>query len=217
MNQMLLTRQSVCYGSRNMRRGGVTRRRGMSLLEVMLAIGILLGSVMVLSRMAFLARRHAHGAEDRTGAQIHCQNIMEELLAGARPLRSVSPELLEGGLWAYMVDVESIETGELKRVAVTVERLDGPEDTVPGENEMGGFRLVRWVREAAQERDRGLGILGDQADQGFTEQVEGRLRPDGDVERVPSGLGRGGGRRVRPPVQKLQPEPEIQDSAPPEF
>ena len=65
----------------------------------MFATVIVLGSVMVLSRLAFLARRHAHNAEDRTLSQIHCQNIMDEILAGVRPLRAVTPTTFEGDNW----------------------------------------------------------------------------------------------------------------------
>ena len=84
------------------RRAGA-RRRGMSLLEVMLSTAMLLASVMMLSRMAFLARKHAEGAEDRSTSQRYCQNVMEEMLAGVRPLQSVSPTLLEGDVWIYKI------------------------------------------------------------------------------------------------------------------
>ena len=81
------------------RAGGGKCRRGMSLLEVMIATVIVLGSVMALSRLAFLARMNAMRAEDRSMSQIHCQNILEEILSGVRPLQNVTPTLFEGEQW----------------------------------------------------------------------------------------------------------------------
>ncbi len=118
----------------------------MSLIEVMLATVMLLGCVMALSRVAFLARRHAVAAEDRTLSQTYCQNIMQELLAGMRPLTNVSPQSFEGDEWVYMVDVENLDQSQLVQVTVTVDRLDDPEGTVPTEDELNGYRLVRWLR-----------------------------------------------------------------------
>lgn len=128
------------------RRRARPRRRGMSLIEVMLATAMLLSSVMVLSRMAFLAQKHAHGAEDRSLSQTYCQNIMEEIRAGARPLQNVAPERLEDDVWIYMVKVEPVDEADLTEVAVTVDRLDDPESMPPKEDEMQGYRLVRWIR-----------------------------------------------------------------------
>ena len=82
----------------------------------MLSTVMLLGCVMALSRVAFLARRHAHGAEDRSLSQIHCQNIVEEMLAGVRPLQNVSPTLFEGDEWVYMIDVQEMDQAGLAQV-----------------------------------------------------------------------------------------------------
>ena len=122
------------------------RRRGTSLLEVMLSTVMLLGCVMALSRVAFLARRHAHGAEDRSLSQIHCQNIVEEMLAGVRPMQNASPTLFEGDEWVYMIDVQEMEQAGLAQVSVTVDRLDDPEGPLPMEDDLVGYRLVRWFR-----------------------------------------------------------------------
>ncbi len=131
-------------------------RRGMSLLEVMFAVTLLLACVMALSRVAYLARRHAVAAEDHSLEQTYCQNIIEELLAGVRPLSSVSPEAFEGGDWVYMVEVEGVDQSKLTKVTVTVDHLDDPEGTLPTEDEIGGFRLVRWLRAGQRVVDTGI-------------------------------------------------------------
>ncbi|MFW6170897.1 MAG: type IV pilus modification PilV family protein [Planctomycetota bacterium] len=138
----------------------------MTLIEVMLATAMLLGSVMVMSRMAFLAGEHARGAEDRSMSQTYCRNIMEEMLSGTRPLQNASPALLEDDAWVYMVKVEAIDEANLtqanlKEVAVTVARLDDPDSTLPKEDDLHGYRLVHWVRgDDAETAGQDLGGLG---------------------------------------------------------
>ena len=127
----------------------------------MLSVALLLASVMVLSRIAFLASRHATGAEDRTQAQMHCQNIMQELLAGVRPMQNVPPRSFEGDQWVYMVNVEPVEGSSLSTLVVLVDRLDDENGQLPTEDEMEGYRLVRWVR----------------TDKLLTQQLEDKNRP----------------------------------------
>lgn len=161
MSSPWLTSRRDRPGPRARRGHAGTWRRGMTLLEVMLATAMLLGSVMVMSRMAFLAGEHARGAEDRSMSQTYCRNIMEEMLAGTRPLQNASPALLEDDAWVYMVKVETLDEADLMEVAVTVARLDDPDSTLPKEDDMQGYRLVRWVRgddtETAGQDSGGLG------------------------------------------------------------
>lgn len=157
-------------------------RRGMTLMEVMIATLIVLGSAMALSRIAFLARRHALAAEDRSLAQIHCQNIAEEMLAGIRPLQNVSPTVFEGEQWVYMVEVEPIESTRLARITVTVDRLDDAEAMLPSEEEMSGYRLVRWVRLGDRTITDGASDMGLEPDgeTGLEEEATGTIdfQPD---------------------------------------
>ena len=122
------------------------RRHGMSILEVMLATTMVLGCVMALSRVAFIAGKHATSAEDRSLAQIHCQNIMEELLAGLRPLEPVEPQLLFGEQWYYAIDVEPLVGSQLASIRVQVDRVDDDDAALPREDDFQGYQLVRWVR-----------------------------------------------------------------------
>lgn len=129
-------------------------RRGMSLLEVMIATTLLLAAVMALSQVAFLARRHAAGADERTRAQEMAQNIMEEILAGARPAARVMPTALEEDeQWVYMIQIEPVDNAPLARVTVQIDRLDEDDESarMPTEDEMGGYRLVHWVRAVPVE------------------------------------------------------------------
>jgi hypothetical protein len=124
----------------------------MTLLEVMLALVMLLGSVMALSRLAFLARRHSVSSEDQTQAQLLCQGVMQELLAGIQPLDPVSEQTFdEYPQWIYSIDVQPLGSAPLLAVSVRVVRLpeEQPESLAladPDEDELDGYRLVRWIR-----------------------------------------------------------------------
>ncbi len=161
-----------------------SRRRGLSLLEIMIATTILLASVMALSRLAFLARRHVVGAEDKTAAQIHCQNILDEILAGIRPLENVSAESFEGGLWVYSVDIQELESLPLLAVAVTVDRVDDESEVFTTESQPAGYRLVRWIRSRGRSFDPdGMGDEFAEPDEGMGDDTMSADQPfDPDVD-----------------------------------
>ncbi|MBM4088455.1 MAG: hypothetical protein FJ276_03360 [Planctomycetes bacterium] len=128
-------------------RGRGRRRRAFSLLEVILSTVILAASVMALSRVAFLARRHAIAAEDRTEAQHLCHNIVHELAAGARPLQAVAAQRSEGDQWVHSIAVQFDDERGLAAVTVTVAREENdPAGGLSSGEELSGFRLVRWIR-----------------------------------------------------------------------
>jgi len=143
-----------------------THRSGFSLLEVMLATTVLLGSVIVLSHIAFVGTAHMDAAQQYAAAQLICQARMSEMLAGALPLEEVSKQpIAELPGWGLTVKVESASQEGLLAIEVTAAEQ-------PGElaAEMGGdtpaepsaelstssqqvtgtgkrFTLVRWVVE----------------------------------------------------------------------
>ncbi len=67
------------------------RRRGFSLLEVLLATGILIGSSIVLMELATIGMQHAASARDRSHAQLICQTKLNEIVAGVVAGRDGSP------------------------------------------------------------------------------------------------------------------------------
>ncbi len=146
-------------------------RGGFSLLEVLLATGILLGSLIVLSELATIGRRRVRDAEDLTAAQRICQTKMQEILAGLQdPLPVEYAEVEDEPGWFY-----SVETGPvagqpgLVAVRVTVAQdlassggqtfLSAPEGGTLASPAglLPGFTLVRWVRDpdAPQGLDEG--------------------------------------------------------------
>lgn len=115
------------------------RSRGFTLLEVMLAMGLLLGCVIVLAELASIGREHGNAAEDLTTAQLLCQNRLNEILAGATPLTPIDNEDLENDGWMCSVGVEPLQQPGLAELRVTVSRDAGPA------RRAREFTLVRWI------------------------------------------------------------------------
>lgn len=124
------------------------RRTAFSLLEVLLAMSILFGSLIVLGQLATIGREHALDAEDLTTAQLICQTKLNEILAGVTPARSVRKQPVEDALgWAYEVEVQSLDQPGLASLTVTVS-----EDVPEIQQSMEGrpieqFTLTRWIRD----------------------------------------------------------------------
>ena len=131
------------------------RRRGFSLLEVMLATSILLACLIVLGELASVGRRHARDAEQLTAAQLLCRSRLNEILAGAAPLESqAASDVPELPGWSWTVQVEPLGRYGLSSVTVTVARV--PPETLETPSAAGGksFSLTRWVHSS----DRNLAI-----------------------------------------------------------
>jgi type II secretory pathway pseudopilin PulG len=62
------------------------KRQGFSLLEVILATAMLMGSAVVLSRLAGMGREQSQAARTQDALQGVCERTLNELLLGLRPL-----------------------------------------------------------------------------------------------------------------------------------
>ncbi len=119
-------------------------RPGFSLLEVLLATGILLGSLIVLGHLTWVGRAHVQAAEDYAKAQRIGQTKLNEILAGLAPLTPVAQEPLEDEPgWVCSVEVEPLKQPGLLEVRVIVsQEEEGLRDRLPRQ-----FTLVHWVRD----------------------------------------------------------------------
>jgi len=143
---------------RSSRASGCSRRRaGFSLLEVMLATGILLGCLIVLGELAAVGRRHARDAEQLTEAQLLARSRLNEILAGAAPLESQpASEAAELPGWSCKVAVEPLGRLGLSSVTVTVARVPAGTLDTPAGSTGKSFSLTRWVHSS----DRRLAAEG---------------------------------------------------------
>ncbi len=121
------------------------RRRAFSLLEVILALAILAGAVVVLGELARQGLESTRIARDLTYAQLLCESKLAELVSGVEipePVQDAPVALLEvpgTSSWLYSVDV--VETGEEGLVSVWVTVTQDPTT----ERRPVRCTLVRWM------------------------------------------------------------------------
>ena len=126
-----------------------SRRQAFSLLEVLLAAGILIGSVTVLMELASIGNRHAASARDLSRSQLICQTKLNEIVTGLAPAERVQPTpLVDDQQWVYWVDVLPAEQPGL--LVLEVGAAYEPEER----KQIARFTLVRWIRDPRSE-DRG--------------------------------------------------------------
>ncbi|MCA9168682.1 MAG: hypothetical protein KDB23_13500 [Planctomycetales bacterium] len=111
------------------RRRAATKSAGLSLLELIIALAILVGTSSLLLQLVDLGSRHSDRALQITDAQTVAHNLMAEMLAGLRPwdasetyqpVDSWSP-------WEYRLKLEPIGFGQLAAATLIVApRTDMP-------------------------------------------------------------------------------------------
>jgi type II secretory pathway component PulJ len=118
------------------------RRHGFSLLEVLLATSILIGSAIVLMELVSIGSRHASSARDLVKSQLICQTKLNEVLARVVPAETVRPTPVEDEPeWVYWIDVQPLKQPGL--VALEVNAAHEPQPN----KQSARFTLIRWVRD----------------------------------------------------------------------
>jgi type II secretion system protein I len=115
---------------------------GFTLLEIILALAILAGSLAALGEVMRLADQNATMTRDESQAQILASSVMDELVAGARQLVAIDRgqfDFVTDPPWVYSVLIESTAFQELVAVRVLVEQDVDPR-LQPAQ-----FELVRWL------------------------------------------------------------------------
>jgi len=126
-------------------------RHGFSLLEVLLATSILIGSAIVLLELVTIGNKHARSARDLTKSQLICQTKLNEILAGAIPAEAVRPTPIEDDPeWVYWVELSPIQKDGLVALEVNVAH-----EPVPPK-QSARFKLVRWIHEPPNQFSNGL-------------------------------------------------------------
>lgn len=99
---------------------------GFTLLEVLLAVVIFVGSAAVLSRLVLIGMESAEYANIQAQAWNIAESRLEELNAGVLSVSSGGTfSLEEDPQWQYTVQSESTDTNGLYRVTVEVRKLSG--------------------------------------------------------------------------------------------
>lgn len=99
-------------------------RRGLSLLEVILAIAILGTAMAVIGQLMNIGYRAAVEARLRTDAGLLCDTKMAELAAGVLEIKAVTEQpITEAQGWNYTIDVQTGLQLGLLVVTVTVNQV----------------------------------------------------------------------------------------------
>ena len=120
-------------------------RRGLTLLEVMLAIAIFGLALVAIGELIRIGSVSAAAARDLTDAQRLCNNVMAEVGAGIIPPDPASDTPVESAEdWLYTIESQPLTEQEgMLWVSVTV-RQDPAQYNKPAE-----FTLVRWMTDPA--------------------------------------------------------------------
>lgn len=115
---------------------------GFSLLEIILALAILAGSLAALGEVMRLADQNASLARDESQSQILASSLLDELISGARQLMAVNQvpfEIDTSPPWLYSIALEQTGFSELVAVRILVEQKLDP-NLQPAR-----FELIRWL------------------------------------------------------------------------
>src|SRR5262245_6611456 len=81
------------------------RRRGLTLLEVILALAIFFMSLLLLGRLVTMSTEQAHQVRDKARSLQICQAVLGELAAGSRSLSSGADGIIDGDdTWKWSFD-----------------------------------------------------------------------------------------------------------------
>ena len=136
-------------------------RSAFSLLEVIIATGILAASsVLVLSLLSTGQRLQTRG-QDQIEAQIICQTLLDELVALPAHLEPAEQEPVPGDPdWHYSIDWTPTRYPDLAQVRVQVFRA--PTEALTPSDELESlepprptYELVRWLAYDASQLDDG--------------------------------------------------------------
>jgi general secretion pathway protein I len=123
---------------RNVRRAD--RQRGFTLLEVIFAIALLVGSLAIIGQHVYSGVRSAVEAEALTTAELLCESTLAQAIAGAIPLEPAAGVPIETMPdWQYTLEINEVESSSgllAMRVIVT----NAGSTTRPVE-----FALIRWM------------------------------------------------------------------------
>ena len=169
----------------------LTSRHGLSLLEVILAIAILGGSLAVIGELMRIGSRNAATARDLLAAQRYCESKLNEVAAGVvDPLAGGTETLDESGEWLCSFSSEPIDDGGL--IAVNVVVSQNP-DMFP---QPISYTLTRWIVDPAVEAAAAAADVQMAAAQ--KQAAESVNQPEGAVGGASAGGGTGGSGRQWP-------------------
>jgi type II secretion system protein I len=181
-----------------------SRRRGINLLEVLVALGIFLGSLAVLSQLVSMgADRAAQVRLQSRGAQL-CQSKLNEVVSGVQQLSSDSGSFDEAPEWNWTLDCEQGDVPNLWNVTVTVKRDIG--EGTPVEFALNQMVLDPSARGSTFDTPAASTSTNTSGSSSGASGTGGATTPSatpppssGGMTRPPTGMPSSGGGMTRPP------------------
>ncbi len=124
------------------------RRRGLSLIEVIIAMGILVGTTAILAQLISIGEKQATKSVEMTEAQNICHNKMAELMSGLSPLTAIKDEPAAiDSPWNYSVQIEPVGFRDLYSLTVSVSQQHNALADSAGDSKPVGpvYHLTRWA------------------------------------------------------------------------
>lgn len=130
------------YSSQSRQAGSSVERRGLTLVEVVVALSIFMISSVTLGQLVATGARAAVLARLQTQAILHCESKIAEVLSGILPMETVSNAAMENNEdWTWSLDIQTGPHPDLLQLIVTVDYV------VEGSLANGSFSLSRLVRD----------------------------------------------------------------------
>jgi type II secretory pathway pseudopilin PulG len=126
-------------------------RGGLTLLEILLALAIFFGSLVVLSQLAWNGSRAAVQARLKTQAIIRCEAKLAEVLAGAETLQpKTRVPFPDNSAWTWSLTISETVYPDLLQLDVTVSH--------GGKSKLSNveFTLRRWMRDPSLFMDAAM-------------------------------------------------------------
>jgi general secretion pathway protein I len=166
--------------------------RGITLLEVLLSLAILAGSLAILGEVVRIGMRGATEAEEGTKAQLLCESVVSSVVAGElEPSPVGNIEFEEDPDWVYSIDLEPTADVDLMALRVTVAR------NLPEKKRPVSVTFVRWIPDPGLDFATKLQQQADQSRQDAS-STSGESTDDSNdatMPQLPDIPGGGGGGR----------------------
>ena len=132
-------------------------RTGLTLLEVIIATAVFLGSLSAIMQIFRLGAEAEILTQLDSEAITRAESVMGEVIVGAKPLQNTNEQTFDDGAprWRYNVQVDS-ETEGLLRVSVTVNHVQDSGRV------NSTYQVIRLVRDPQVFLDAALSSGGDE-------------------------------------------------------
>jgi general secretion pathway protein I len=123
-------------------RGNHRRRKGLSLLEVMLALAILGVACVFMAQAMQVAASNAIAAERQAQAELAAESVMSEIIAGVIPLQPSTTwtPTSSSSNWSYMLQLVTCEVQNMVGIQLQLRDESDPDTGRPAD-----LTVIRWI------------------------------------------------------------------------